>query len=445
MNFYEVIMEIKSSGSKAQTNFLQSTCEDNDVIKELFRVMLSPEIVYYIKKVPLTPINPYNCDVVIRKDIDLLTRVYSLIRGSLRGDELSSAVQGIWFSCDSYRRKTLEWILDRKNPAKIGKAIVNKVWPGLIREQLYMGAVPGTQEALERLPWNKGVAVQIKEDGMTFLVDYEDGEPISIHTRPGQDITEYFPEFFASCKVNNGFTGMVHHEALVYDSESEILLDRATGNGLINKHIKGGNTGGVDNCLQTVLLDLFNKDKPGMSQEDRYNMLNDFKSRMSWVVPQFTLFSLDAARRFAQQLISSGGEGVICKVRDKPFKDGKPWYSVKIKNEFTCELQVIGTKSHSKKPYELGALLCSSSDRLLKVNVNLRCDADRLQHPEDVLGSIVQVRAESVIKSKTKTKASLYLPRMDGKSWDEYVRQDKTKADTYTQIKKAYSASLQGE
>jgi hypothetical protein len=444
MNFYEVITELKGSGSKNQENFLRTHCQDNDVHKELFRVMLSPEIMYFIKKVPDEPQRHHAVigGTIIRKDIDLLARLYVLIRDGLRGDSLKAAVQDIWNACDYEHQEILSWVLDRKNPAKIGKSIVNKVWPDLIRTQLYMGAVPGTPEALDRLPWEHGVAVQVKEDGMTFLVDYQDGMPISIHTRPGQDITRHFPGFLRSCRVVPGFCGMVHHEALVYDSEAEEYLDRATGNGLINKHIKNGKTsGGVDDCIQTVLLDVFNSTHPDMEQDDRYWRLNDFVSPVSRRVRQLIYFSKESAKEFAQEVIRGGGEGAIAKAPTQPFKNGKPWYCVKMKNEFTCELEVIDTKPHSKKPDELGALLCTSKDRKLEVWVNLRCDADRLTPPNEVQGAIVQVRAESIIESKTKSKASLYLPRMDGKAWDEYVRPDKTWADTTKQIQAAYKAS----
>lgn len=448
-SFYEIITYLTGRGSKNQETFLRSFCEsDSGSVRELFRVMLSPEINYYIKKVPngIRHEHAVTGSTVIRKDIDLLARIYALLRDTLRGDRLKTAVQDIYDACDYERQKTFEWVLDRKNPAKIGKSIVNKVWPDLIRTQLYMGAVPGTPEALERLPWSDGVAVQAKEDGMTFLVDYVNGIAKEIHTRPGQDITKHFPGFLTSCPTVPGFTGMVHHEALVFDPEDELYMDRATGNGLINKHIKNGKTtGGVDNCLRSVILDFYSPAEPDMDQDDRYWKLADFISPVSRGVQQVIFFSVAEAKDYAQHIIRMGGEGVICKDPRQPFKNGKPWYCVKMKNEFTCELEIIDTKPHSKKPDELGAVLCTSKDHRLEVWVNLRCDADRLQHRNEVLSSIVQVRAESVITSKTKTKASLYLPRMDGKEWDEYVRTDKTEADTYKSIMKSYEASKQGE
>jgi hypothetical protein len=435
-SFYEIIMSLKGKGSKSQTAFLSDHIDS--VKSELFRLMLAPDIVYYIKKVPYEPAAQPGA-ATIRKDIDLLARLYSLIRDDLRGDRLKNAVQDIWNQSDHERQKTLEWVLDRKNPAKIGKSIVNKVYPGLIYTQTYMGAVPGTDTALDRLPWDEGVNVQEKIDGLTLLVQYTNGIPQDIRTRQGQSIGKYFPEFLSSCPNYSKFTGFVHHEGRIRDPEQGGYLDRKTGNGLVNKQVKNAKVGGtVDNCMHSVLLDLYT---PVLSQFTRYNELPKLCTGRSSRVEQVTCFSQDHAREIAQEYIRRGGEGVVCKDPTKEFKDGKPWYCVKIKNEFAVDLEIIDTKPHSKKPDELGAVLCVSSDRILEVWVNLRCDADRLRTPYEVIGEIVQVKAESIISSKTKDTESLYLPRMDGSEWSEYHRPDKNRADSYNDIKAQYKSS----
>lgn len=442
-SFYEVITELTGKGSKAQEVALSMRYKEDHIKRDLFRLMLDPGIMYYIK-VPNTP-GMIPGAATIRKDTDLLTRLYALIWDDLRGDRLKNAVQGIWNQSDYDRQKTLEWVLDRKNPAKIGVALVNKVWPGLIYTQEYMGAVPGTDEALDRLPWSDGVHLQEKIDGMTFLVEYNNGQAVDIRTRQGQSIGKYFPEFLSSCPDyfwERGifyFNGFVHHEALVRDPEQGGYLDRKTGNGLINQQVKNAKIGGtVDNCIHSVILDMYIK---GWSQEKRYKELWHFCSNRSIRVTQLLVHSEEQAREIAQDFIRNGGEGAICKTRDGKFKNGKPWYCVKIKNEFAVELEIIDTKPHSKRPDELGAVLCASSDRLLQVWVNLRCDADRLRTPYEVTGEIVQVKAESVITSKSKSTASLYLPRMDGSEWSEYHRHDKNRADSFNDIKSQYKAS----
>lgn len=436
MNFYEVVTYLTGKGSKEQTELLGDHADD--VKSELFRLMLSPAVLFYIKKVPYTPeVTPGAA--VIRTDAKLLAQLYALLRDDVRGDQLKNQIQDIWNQSDYDRKKTLEWILDGKNPAKIGASIVNKVWPGLIYKQVYMGAVPGTQEALDRLKWCEGIHVQEKIDGMTFLVEYWNGNPVDIRTRQGQSIGKYFPEFLSTCPTVMAYTGIVHHEALVHDPEQGGYLDRQTGNGLINKQVKNAKVGGsVDNCIHSVLLDIY---ASGVSQKDRYDVLKMYANWYSQRVDQCLVFSQEHAREVAQEYIRRGGEGAICKDPRQPFKDGKPWYCVKIKNEFPVDLEIIDTKPHSKKPDELGAVLCASSDRLLQVWVNLRCDADRLRTPNKVQGKIVQVKAESTIESKTKATASLYLPRMDGSKWDEYHRPDKNRADSLNDIKAQERAS----
>jgi hypothetical protein len=437
-SFYEVITELTGKGSKAQTVALSMRHKDNDTMSELFRLMLSPTVLFYIKKVPNTP-GMIPGAATIRSDAQLVARLHALLEYDIRGDRLKNHVQDIWNQSDYDRQKTLGWILDGKNPAKIGASIVNKVWPGLIYKQVYMGAVPGTQEALDRLKWREGIHVQEKIDGMTFLVEYWNGHPVDIRTRQGQSIGKYFPEFLSTCPTVMSYTGLVHHEALVRDPEQGGYLDRQTGNGIINKQVKNAKVGGsVDNCIHSVLLDTY---EPGIKQADRYDLLKLYCTSRTKRVDQCLVYSQEHAREMAQEYIRRGGEGAICKDPRQPFKDGKPWYCVKIKNEFPVDLEILDTKPHSKKPDELGAVLCVSSDRLLQVWVNLRCDADRLRTPNEVIGEIVQVKAESIITSKSKDTASLYLPRMDGSEWKEYHRPDKNRADSLNDIKAQYRAS----
>jgi hypothetical protein len=441
MDFFELIHKCINEGTKEKERLLMEH-KGNTAFKELFKLMLDTSIVYNIKAVP-SGSRKYKESYLIDTDFALSEAILCLISEDLRGHELQGTVARISNDSALPQAVVLEWVLARKNPAEIGVSLVNKVWPGLIYTQMYMGAVPGTVEALDRLPWKTGVNVQVKEDGMTFLVHYFGGVPYDIRTRQGQSIGKYFPEFLSSCPVVfDVFNGFVHHEALVYDRDSGKVLDRQTGNGLINQQVKNGVIGGdVDNCIHSVLLDLYHTNSPEVVQEDRYIFMSLFESQKSNRVTQCRHTHVDEAKYWAKLLIRKGGEGVICKDPEKPFKDGKPWWNVKIKNEFSSDLQIIDTKPHSKVPGLIGAVLCASRDRELEVWVNMRCDSDRSLALNEVQGAIVQVRAESVITSKSKTKASLYLPRMDGESWMEYVRLEKNQADSYEEIKWAEQAS----
>jgi len=430
LNLYSIIN--KSMGL-SQADTIELLKGQDETTKELFRLMLCPSVMFFIKKLP----EPEPCAATgVHFEEHLLECIQRILSSGVRGNALKDSWKHLISACTLELQEVCKWIIARKNPAKIGKSTVNKAWPGLIRTQRYMGAVPGTPENLERLPWSDGVAVQDKEDGLALLVDYKNGESISMHTRQGQDITQYFPMFLKGLPFVLGFNGMVHHELFVYDTEAEELLDRKTGNGLINKQVKNGKVGGsIDQSLRSVILDFVDDNWPNTPESVRWSDLIAFENPQCTRVNEIVLYDLPTARMYAQELIKRGKEGVICKDRSGLFKNGKPWYNVKIKNEFTVDLIIVDTKEHSKDPELIGSVLCESSDGLLSTWVNLRCDTDR-EHPDHFYrGAIVQVKAESIIRSKTKKTASLYLPRMDGNSWNEYHRFDKDSADSYKYCK----------
>lgn len=437
--FYDIIKKCTTGGKNKKVSMV-GTFKDRESTKELFRLMLCPSIIYNIKKVPDTLLR---IEPLIDSDAELVNAIKGLIRGNFRGRELKSELGLITAMCSSENREVLSWIIARKNPAKIGKTIVNTIWPDLIRTQAYMGAIPGTDKALERLFKAPYVNVQTKEDGMCILIEYKDGKAISGHTRQGNEIGQYFPEFMSwmnnvfayaypdqiSDTTTIGFNGMVHHELFCGD------FDRKTGNGFISKQVKNGTVGGsVDMQLHSVVLDMYDYDDPDLCQGIRYENLRYFKSDMSRLVHQVPIKLLQDAKDYAQSVIQNGGEGVICKDPEQPFKNGKPWFNVKIKNEFVVELIGRNIKPHSTQPELIGAVLMESSDGLLQVWVTPRCMGDRAIEEFFWINNVFEVMAESVIVSKNNKVAALYLPRFNGTEYIDYHRSDKTKADTYQEI-----------
>lgn len=422
---FKTIMDNIGVGTNKQLEYLMAR-KDDIALQELFRLMLCPSIVYNIKSVP----DVSNCthDTRIDSNEKLVGWIDSLIQADLRGAALKSAVRNIFCHSTGDLAQVWAWILDRKNPAKIGVSLVNKVWPGLIRTQDYMGAVPGTPEALDRLFQTRSVNAQTKEDGMALLVDYVDGKAVSGRSRQGNDVGKYFPYFMENLMEVAGFTGMVHMELFCS------CFDRKEGNGLINKQITNGVIGGrIDQMLRAVLLDLRDDNFPNLDQDNRYHKLSYFTSPSVVRVDQTFIHTIKEARELCMKVISGGGEGLVLKDPNMPFKNGKPWYNVKLKNEFPCTLVCVGTNPHSKHADLIGSLVMESSDGLLRVNVNPRCEADRNISTDEWIGHVFQVRAEGVIQSKTKKASSLYLPRFDGALYDEYVRVDIT-ANTLAEI-----------
>ena len=427
-HIYKLIQNCIGVGTNEKKERLaqyKNDCTINHNVQTLFHLMLCPSIIYNIKKVP-----PYmGVDSnVLDTDYLLINAIEVLLEDDPRGKALKERVICIHRHSTHEIREVFEWILARKNPAKIGKTLVNTVWSDTVRTQMYMGALPGTDKALKRL-FNTCPIVhsQVKEDGMCLLVDYIDGIPTIGRTRAGNDIGKYFPKFMSRLKRLNVYSGMVHHELFCTD------MDRQTGNGRISKQVKNGTVGGdVDNCLHSVLLDPYDIN---LTQQIRYTHLTDLETEYSKRVSQIAVQNIESAKDVAKQIIKAGGEGSINKDPNGIFKNGKHWNNIKIKNEFPVDLICAGYKPHTQDPTLIGSLLMRTSDNKLEVYVNARCDTDRALHFDDMYqGEIFRVRCESVIQSKSKKKASLYLGRFDGKRYSEYHVFDKTIADTYQEV-----------
>ena len=439
MDLHDLVRNAELLKTK-DTEKLLTTVAGDENIKNLFRLMLDTSIVYNITGIPQTYASEAPCD--ISTDRALWSHLELLLRMKLRGDALKRKVQGIYNSCDLHRAKVFEWILDRQNPAKISAKMCNRVWSGLMYEQLYMGAVPSDATSLGNLPWAEGVMVEVKENGMT-LIGFTDGENTTLRTRNGTDLTEHFPMTAVSIaqlhSELNFTTGVLFHfEAhVLVNTFGSNTLRREAGNALITAQVTNGIKGGeLDERITLVLLDYY--DWTGTNAFDRYNKFSEMKPDL-WLRPVegYLIYNVTDAKDWARQLISEGGEGVICKDKSKPWTNGKPLFNVKIKHEFEVELRVTGIKPHSKNPSLIGSLLCSSEDGLLEVAVGSGLTDEQRSEPWDSwLNSIVTVRSEYITSSKGKKKPSLNNPRVV-----ELRFFDKNKADTLDEIQKQYTAS----
>ena len=437
---YDIITQCIGVGRNEQIEIL-SEYKHRDDIRQYFKFMLCPSYNFYTKKVnrPDTFLN------TIKTVSDLNEEIYCLLdhRPILRGKDLEFWLNQILYNCTEKTYHLMKWVIDRKNPAKIGKTIVNKIWPGTIRTVFYQGAVPGTTENIDRLfSETSEVMLEIKEDGMALLVDYEEGKAVAAYSRQGEDLMPYVQSWLDKLPVfPRGQRCQVHFELFVTDGFA--FLDRKTGNGLINKAVKSGNVDMLNDKLVGVALDvhpLYNCTVPAIA---RYEILETWLDGCfaAYPVCMSIVCSREEAESMTKMLIAAGREGAVLKHPDKPSKNGKPWYSVKMKHEFTVDLEVIDTKPHSKKPDELGALLMASSCRELQVWVNLRCDDDRRLSRYFIIGDILRVKSEKISSSKSKKTKALFLPRFDGESYLEYTT-DKITADSLKSIEEQYQASV---
>ena len=136
------------------------------------------------------------------------------------------------------------------------------------------------------------------------------------------------------------------------------------------------------------------------------------------------------AQKIFEKFLAEGQEGTILKSKDGIWEDKRSKTQIKFKGELECELKVVDWEEGTGKNIgRLGALVCESSDGVIRVNVGSGySDEQRDEYTKKVIGKIVTVKYNARIKDKSGVE-SLFLPVFIE------LREDKDKAESSKSIK----------
>ena len=125
----------------------------------------------------------------------------------------------------------------------------------------------------------------------------------------------------------------------------------------------------------------------------------------------------DVMRRFAEDAVAQGFEGIMIKAVDAPYECKRSSFWMKWKPVMTVDLNIIGFEEGTGRNLgRLGAIICEGvdNDRNIRVNVGSGLsDADRDEYwhsRNDLLGRVVEVAADAVTQNQDGT-YSLRFPR----------------------------------
>ena len=125
----------------------------------------------------------------------------------------------------------------------------------------------------------------------------------------------------------------------------------------------------------------------------------------------------DIMRRFAQDSVAQGYEGIMIKNLEAPYECRRSSFWMKWKPTITVDLDVVDMEEGTGKNLgRLGALVCEGVDNGRKIRVNVGSglsDLDRDQYwmaRDSVLGRVVEVQADAVTQNQDGT-YSLRFPR----------------------------------
>ena len=125
----------------------------------------------------------------------------------------------------------------------------------------------------------------------------------------------------------------------------------------------------------------------------------------------------DVMRRFAEDAVAQGFEGIMIKSVDAPYECRRSSFWMKWKPVMTVDLNIVGFEEGTgRNSGRLGAIICEGvdNDRNIRVNVGSGLsDADRDEYwhsRDDLLGRVVEVAADAVTQNQDGT-YSLRFPR----------------------------------
>jgi hypothetical protein len=432
MNLNEFFNRLASDNSR---NFkiaeLQSNVNDA-TLRTVISLALDPFTNFYQRKIPAyTPTGKKTLVESIKELYPLCNR---LVTGNAAIQHLSDTLSNL--SADD--AKVFERIIKKDLKCGVSISTANVIWPGLIREYPVMLCSAYDQKLVEKIKFP--AYAQMKMDGMRFNAIVKNGT-CEFRSRNGKEI-------FLETNLKDQFITLAADSDMVFDGELMVMdpdsyqfMDRQTGNGILNKAVKGTISAKESDMVHATVWDAI----PYVVFEDCYwespysqrfsklqtsLAINEFTERKVWLVTTKIVDNLEQAKEIFEGYLAEGLEGLILKDGSGIWEDKRAKHQIKFKGEEECDLKIVDTEPHKKKPEWLGAIICESADGIVKVNVGSGFNDEHRKNykHQDLVGKIVAVKYNARIKNKAGDE-SLFLPVF------VELRQDKDNADDSSQIK----------
>ena len=429
MNYDAFFNDLAANSSR---NFKIETLEqnrNNGTLRRIVQLALDPFTNFYIRKIPKYTANTGE-GIALTFALDSLYDLSARhVTGNAGIDHLRSNLEAL----NEEDAKVLERVIQKDLKCGVSIATANAVWTGLVNEYPVMLCSQFEQKLVDKVQFP--AIVQTKMDGMRFNAIVKDGA-VEYRSRNGKEIQllgNLDKDFIA---LSGGVDCVFDGELLVNDKG--IILDRQTGNGILNKANKGTISDLEAHKVRATVWDIVHLDafKRGVCNVDygkRWDTLNHLfnlnKPKKVSLVQSWEVENYDTAKALFEELLQRGEEGIILKDKRGIWEDKRTKSQIKFKGEMECDLKIVAVVPGEGK-YEgmLGAILCESSDGVVKVSVGSGfTDEHRKTLGQEIVDKIVAVKYNMRIKNKA-GEESLFLPVF------VEIRNDKDIADASTQI-----------
>ena len=436
----QILQELEANNSRNFKIELLTKHKDNELLKEVCRLANDPFTQFYQRKIPEYEYELMDSPYELKWAIDSLSKLSTRM---FTGNNAIFVLKEILSCISSDDALVIERIIQKDLKCGVNTSTINKVWPNLISEFPCMLCSPFEQKLVDKIVFP--AIVQIKMDGMRFNAIVKNGT-VEFRSRNGKEIS-------LLGSLEQEFIGLANGEDIVFDGELLVydtvetdstgkICDRQTGNGILNKAVKGTiSKEEADRVFATLWDQIPYEDFVAGKCDHPYSYrfgrlknliykLSKFKLMKIDLVETFEVDSLEQTQRIFQNYLDDGEEGIILKDPNSLWENKRSKGQIKFKAELDCDLKVLSVISGTGKYSDaIGSLYCESADGVVKVYVGSGFnDEQRNAPPSDYYGKIIAVKYNARIKN-VQGEESLFLPIF------LEVREDKEVADTSDKIK----------
>ncbi|MDX5412878.1 MAG: hypothetical protein LPK02_07505 [Rhodobacterales bacterium] len=327
-------------------------------------------------------------------------------------------------------------IINRDLRINMGRSNINKVIKGLIVKPVYMRCDTYNEKTAKKFNFT-GAFIQLKADGTYREFNVQQGNGVTCMSRQGEEYS--YPEI-EKILLDTGINGVFFGELTVY--RDGVLLDRATGNGLLRKDEFPDDCKVVFDCWDVVSLEEYN------GAIDKKKGKHPYFARWSVVQSKFPDHTADPltnpvraiecvevntaaeALAFTAEVMNRGLEGTIAKERRAIFRDGTSQQQLKLKLEIDLEVRVTGFLEGTPgtvREATFGSMTFETDDGEIKGSTSGFTNAqleDFNSRRAELIGKVMTVTCNDITKGRDNDYHALSHPRF------VEFRDDKTTTDT---------------
>lgn len=435
MSILNILEELATTPSRLAKEAILRREHNNADLKSVVQMALDPLLQFYIRRIPAYKPTAKTSTPTLAWGMAQLS---DLSTRRVTGNAGIAHLRSILEQLNVADSLVIERIICKDLRCGVSVATANKTWPGLVNEFPCMLASQYEEKLIGKFKFP--AYVQLKLDGMRASFVVEQGA-VTAYSRNGKIID--LPEIAAAI-LSVGYDNVVFDgELLVVDADNH-YTNRQTGNGILNKAVKGTITEEERKSVRFVMFDMiplqdFKKGTCIVPYETRFDSLNEFIRTASsnsynsfFLVETWDVANIEGAQTIFNEVLAEGQEGIILKDKKSVWENKRSKGQIKFKAELDCDLVCVDVEEGTGKYKDkMGALVLESSDGVIRVNVGTGfSDADRQElWKNKPLGKIVAVCYNARISDKNSGVESLFLPRF------LEVREDKTTADSSKVIK----------